>query len=410
MVVDTKLYELLGVPPEANENEIRKAYHKKALELHPDHNKSPDATEKFQQVNEAYDILKDQKKREIYDMYGAEGIHRSANGSGDARFEDIFANIFNFDDIMNHKKQRQRTEDIVHKLNVHLEDLYNGKEVKLQINRNVICPECNGNGCSKGKTAMKCPECHGRGRRTIEQRIGFMIQRQVVVCSRCKGTGEIIKEEDKCKHCNGHKVAKEKKLITVHIEPGMEDGDHIKFLGFSDEAPNAETGDLIVILNLMKNDQFIRNHDNLMMIKKITLSEALLGFQFTFNHLDGRKIVVSSEPNQIITPHSIKVIQHEGMPKRGNQFEKGDLYIKFEIEFPNSSQITNEFKDALKTCLPTKNEVDEIDLNNDAIYQVQTKDADIKQFENTQSTYNPHNYDNNSNEEYETRQEECTIM
>ena len=237
-----------------------------------------------------------------------------------------------------------------------------------------------------------------------------MIQRQIITCSRCKGSGHIIDEKDKCKHCNGNKIVNEKKIITVHIEPGMEDGDQIKFLGCSDEAPNAETGDLIVVLHLLKNDRFIRKNDNLLMIKKISLSEALLGCQFTFDHLDGRKIVVTSEPNQVITPHSVKIIQREGMPKRGNQFEKGDLYIKFDIEFPKSEQITNELKEALKICIPTHKVEDEVNLNDEDVFHVQTKDADIKQFENARSSYNPHENDDNTREDYETRQEECTIF
>ncbi|KAK8876492.1 hypothetical protein M9Y10_006706 [Tritrichomonas musculus] len=408
MVVDTKLYDLLGVSPDASDSDLRKAYHEQALKLHPDRNKSPDATVKFQQVNEAYEILKDKEKREIYDRYGPEGIKRG--GGGGSRFEDIFPDIFNINDIFNRREQRQRTSDIAHKINVRLEDLYNGKEVKLKINRNVICTECRGNGCAKGKSPLICPDCDGKGKRMIEQRMGFMIQRQIITCSRCKGSGHIIDEKDKCKHCNGNKIVNEKKIITVHIEPGMEDGDQIKFLGCSDEAPNAETGDLIVVLHLLKNDRFIRKNDNLLMIKKISLSEALLGCQFTFDHLDGRKIVVTSEPNQVITPHSVKIIQREGMPKRGNQFEKGDLYIKFDIEFPKSEQITNELKEALKICIPTHKVEDEVNLNDEDVFHVQTKDADIKQFENARSSYNPHENDDNTREDYETRQEECTIF
>ena len=170
-------------------------------------------------------------------------------------------------------------ENIMRTINVELEDLYNGKEVTLQINRDVICSECRGNGCIRGKSPMKCPDCNGKGQRMIEQRMGFMIQRQIIPCTKCRGTGEIIGENDRCHHCLGKKVEKEKKRITVHIEPGMEDGDQIKFLGCSDEAPNADRGDVIIVLHLKKNDLFIRNHDNLLMVKKITLSEALVGFK-----------------------------------------------------------------------------------------------------------------------------------
>ena len=257
---------------------------------------------------------------------------------------------------------------------------------------------------------MKCPECEGKGQRIIEQRMGFMIQRQIVQCMRCKGTGEIIEDKDKCHHCRGEKVVNEKKRITVHVEAGMEDGDQIKFLGCSDEAPNAETGDLIIILQLKKNDRFVRKHDNLLIQKKITLSEALLGCRFEVEHLDGRKVVVSTEPNQVIVPNSVKVVEGEGMPKRGNQFEKGDLYIMFDIEFPKSTQLTNEFIESLKRCIPIPNLTEEIDLNSENVFQCETKEADIKQFENSKSAYNPHDYENYTNDDRGTRQEECNIM
>ena len=119
------------------------------------------------------------------------------------------------------------------------------------------------------------------------------------------------------------------------------------------------------------------------MVKKITLSEALVGCKFAFDHLDGRKIVVSTEQNQVIIPDSVKIIQREGMPKRGNQFDKGDLYIKFEIEFPKSSQLTGEVVDALKKCTYLLNATENIDLKSEEVFQCQIKDANIKQFENS---------------------------
>lgn len=400
MVVDTELYQILGISPDANENEIKKAYHKKAKELHPDMNHEKDTTEQFQQLGEAYNILKDPHKRQMYDRYGKDFEKR---GQSPFDFEDIFHGHFH------PQQQKERTQDIVHKMAVNLEDLYNGKEVTLKINRDVICNECHGSGCMKGKCPTKCTDCDGTGRRIIEQRMGFMISRQYVVCSKCNGKGETINQEDKCKCCKGTKITNEKKNITVHVEPGMEDGDQIRFPGCSDEKPHAETGDLIVVLHLKKHKVFTRKHDNLLMMKKITLSQALLGEKFTFDHLDGRKIVVSPEINEIITPNSTKIIHREGMPRRENQFEKGDLFIKFEIEFPNSAQLSPDFINVLKNSLPQNNEANEIDMNDDNVYQTTAKNADIKQFENSRSSYNPHDNDGNTRED-QRGPEECTIM
>ena len=283
MVVDTHLYDVLGVSPNVSDSDLKRAYKKKALEFHPDKNHDPGATEKFQQINEAYEILKDPQKRERYDKFGMEALR----GEGNGRFDDIFSQFFDYG-TRRSRPQRQRTQDLSHAIKVSLEDLYNGKEVTLKINRNIVCTKCKGTGTKDGKSPIKCPDCHGNGQKVIEQRRGNMISRTITTCPTCKGTGESIDPKDKCEHCKGTKVENEKKIITVHVEPGMEDGDQIRFPGCSDEAPNAETGDLIVIIRLKKHDLFRRNHDNLLLTKKITLSEALLGTQFVFDHLDGK--------------------------------------------------------------------------------------------------------------------------
>ena len=251
MVHDTKLYDILGVSPDVSEQDLRAAFRKKAREYHPDVNHDPDATEKFQQINEAYDILKDPQKRQIYDKYGLDGL----KGRDDK------------------KQKRERTQDIIHKINVKLEDLYNGKEVSLQISRDAICTECHGTGCCDGKQAPKCPDCGGSGKKIAEERFGIVIKREISTCETCKGSGEIIKINDRCKRCKGQKVVEEKKKIIVHIEPGMEDNDRITFSGCSDEAPNADTGDLVVVLCLKKHPNFIRKHDNLLMVRKVSLSD-----------------------------------------------------------------------------------------------------------------------------------------
>lgn len=391
MVVDTKLYDLLGVSPDVDERELKRAYRKKAAELHPDKNRDdPNATEKFQQVNEAYDILKDAEKRSIYDKYGPEGLSQGGGGAG---FDDILSHLFGggfgrFGGFGGRRREarRPRTQDLTHKINVSLEDLYNGKEVTLRINRDIVCPDCNGNGCAGGKAPKKCSKCDGRGQTVRIVRMGPMVTQQIGTCDACHGSGEMIDAKDKCKKCQGKKVTSEKKQITVHVEPGMEEGERIVFQGCSDEAPGADTGDLIVTLGQKKHDHFMRKGNDLLMAKKITLSEALLGAKFVLNHLDGRKLVVSSTPGQVIIPDSVKVIEREGMPVRRNVYEKGRLFVKFEIVFPKGSEITPELRTALMSALPIPDETKGMNMDDDNVYKVSMKDSDLKQFENAKAS------------------------
>lgn len=382
MVRDTKLYDLLGVDPSVSDRDLKKAFMKKARELHPDKNRDdPNATEKFQQVNEAYEILKDPQRRELYDQYGPEGLQQGGMGGG---MDDILSHLFGgFGGFGGRREpRRQRTQDIGHKINVTLEDLYNGKEVTLKINRDVICTECKGTGCANGKKPTKCKDCDGRGQRVQVIRMGPMITQQVTTCPTCRGTGEGIDEKDKCKACKGKKVVSEKKLITVHIEPGMQDGERIVFQGCSDEAPGAETGDLIVMLNLKPHDKFKRRGDDLLIQKNITLSEALLGCKFPVKHLDGRILVVESTPGQVIVPDSVKVIDREGMPVRSDVFNKGRMFVLFHVTFPKPSEITPALAEALKAAIPPPNECAGINMDDDNVYKVSMKESDLKQFEN----------------------------
>lgn len=391
MVVDTKLYDLLGVAPDVSERDLKKAFMVKARQLHPDKNRDdPDATEKFQQVNEAYEILKDPQKRQTYDQYGAEGL----KGGGGAGFDDILSHLFGgsfggggfFGGGGGRQQRRPRTQDIAHKITVTLEDLYNGKEVTLRINREVICPECHGNGCKAGKSPKKCQDCGGRGQKVNVVRMGPMITQQVGPCPTCRGAGESIDSKDRCAKCQGRKVTDEKKTITVHVEPGMEDGDRITFQGCADEAPGADTGDLIVSLAMKKHDTFLRKHDDLLVRKKITLSEALLGTKFPIKHLDGRQIIVSTTPEQVIIPDSVKVIDREGMPRRGDSFTRGRLFIMFLVEFPKAAQLTPALKAEFAKALPVPNECQGIDMNGENVYPVTMKDSDMKTFESAQSS------------------------
>ncbi|EAY18053.1 DnaJ domain containing protein [Trichomonas vaginalis G3] len=402
MVVDTHLYDLLGVKPDANERELKKAFMIKARELHPDKNRDdPQATEKFQAVNEAYEILKDPQKRETYDRYGPDGLKEGMGGNAEDIFSHLFGDFGGFGFGGGRRQQRrQRTQDVLYDIKCTLEDLYNGKETTLKINRQVICPKCHGTGCLEGKSSTTCKDCQGRGQRVQVVRMGPVITQQVTTCTTCNGKGQMIAAADRCKACHGSKVSQEEKKVVVHVERGMEDGDRIVLQGNADEAPDCDTGDLIVTVKEKKHDTFIRKHDDLLIKKKITLTEALLGTKFIITHLDGHKLVVSTNTNEVITPGQIKVIEREGMPCRGNAYERGRLFIAFEVEFPKAATLTSPLREALMKYLPAPDETKGFKPDENT-FTVNLKDASMKDFENAKRSSS-----GRSREAYDSREDD----
>ena len=214
MVKETQYYDILGVKPSASPEEIKKAYRKLALKYHPD--KNPDEGEKFKLISQAYEVLSDPKKRDIYDQGGEQAIKEG--GSGSPSFSspmDIFDMFFGGGGRMTRER---RGKNVVHQLSVTLEDLYNGITKKLALQKNVICEKCEGIGGKKG-SVEKCPLCKGRGMQVHIQQIGpGMVQQIQTVCIECKGQGERINPKDRCENCSGAKVTREKKIIEVHVE------------------------------------------------------------------------------------------------------------------------------------------------------------------------------------------------
>lgn len=380
MVADETLYKLLGVPSNASDAELKKAFRKKAMELHPDRNKDdPEATQKFQAVNDAYDILKDPQKRAAYDKYGPESLKEGMGQSG----SDIFDFFFNGGRGRRGQSQRRKTDNINHEINVTLEELYNGKEVNLKINRHVICPACHGNGCQPGKNPVSCSTCGGQGKTVQVVRMGFMTTQQIVTCSKCNGKGEIISQENKCKSCKGTKITSESKQLVVHVERGMENKDQIRFQGSADEAPGCDTGDVIVTVKEKKHNIFMRRHDDLLIKKKLSLSQALLGCQFSVKHLDGRTLVIETPKNQVVVPNSVQQVDREGMPNRGNTYSRGTLFVHFEVVFPKG-ELSGELSQVLSKVYPIPNELEKI--NPDENVKVIIKDSTLAEFENAKRT------------------------
>mmetsp|Transcript_6870 Transcript_6870/g.10211 ORF Transcript_6870/g.10211 Transcript_6870/m.10211 type:complete len:432 (+) Transcript_6870:136-1431(+) len=340
----TKLYEVLGVSKDADEAEIRKAYKKLALKNHPD--KGGDI-EKFKEISAAAEILCDAEKRKKYDQYGLDGLE-GGGGEGNGH-DDLFSMFFGGGG----RKGRggpTKGEDIVHTIKASLEDLYNGKTVRLAISRNKPCVDCEGRGGKVG-AERKCSDCQGHGVRVQLRQIGpGMVQQMQSTCPGCKGAGKMMDEKDKCKSCKGNKVFKDRKVLEVNIEKGMVHGQKIRFSGEADEIPGTIPGDVIIVVQEKEHETFKRKGADLVIDMEIQLSEALCGFTRTITHLDNRVLKVESHPGNVVKHDTFKVIKGEGMPQHGNIFNKGGLYVHFTVKFPKS--IPMNVLNAIKAVMP----------------------------------------------------------
>ncbi|KAL7249759.1 hypothetical protein ACSBR1_011859 [Camellia fascicularis] len=254
---------------------------------------------RLKELTEAYEVLSDPKKREIYDQYGEDALKidpfdnfesffgGGSGSSSDHRGEDV-----------NHPSRDHRGEDVIHPLKVSLEDLYNGTAKKLSLSHNVICSKCKGKG---SKSSMKCAGCQGFGMKVSIRHLGpNMIQQMQHPCNECKGTGETINDKDPCPQCKGDKVVKEKKVLEVVVEKGMQNGQRIIFPEEADAVPDMITGDIVFVLQQEVHPKFKRKGDDIFVEHPLTLTKAFCGFQFIITHLDNRQLLIKSQPGEVV--------------------------------------------------------------------------------------------------------------
>jgi len=320
----------------------KKSYRKKAVKLHPDKGGDP---EQFKELTAAYEVLSNPEKRELYDKYGIDGVREG--GGGMDPFADILGGLFGGGKRGGSNKPKKAKPDLK-EVKVTLEEVYVGKMMQLPHSRTKSCPGCDGKG---GKDAKKCSTCKGQGviEKVVQLAPGFLSSSRQA-CTDCKGEGIKIDKDNQCKECKGQKIIQENKTIDIPIEQGVPNEHHVTFHCEGNEYPGITAGDLIVRILIEPHKRFERRGADLFYKKKISLYEALTGCSFIIEHLDERKLNVTTYPGEIIQPNSVKQINKKGMPFYKDAMSHGNLYVEFEIEFPKKGELKNV--DELKKILP----------------------------------------------------------
>lgn len=370
----TKLYETLEVEKDATAKDIKKAYFRLSKLHHPD--KGGDE-HKFKEINAAYEILSDPEKRQAYDKYGLEGVDDDPDTAA-ARGEDLFSMFFGGGGRRSGRAGPKKGPSVNHPIKVSLEDLYNGKTVKLAVNRKVIVGE-----------SKTCTKCNGQGAILEVRQIGpGMITQMQRTCPVCEGNGYIAQTKS------------ERKVLEVVIDKGMKNNEKVTFRGAADETPGMEPGDVNFIIQEKEHELFKRKGADLLVTREISLNQALTGFVWRFKHLDGREIAVKTRPGQIIqcetkddesgrTLPYITYVKEEGMPSLGNPFVKGNLYIAFHVKFPTS--LSPEVITQLNKLLPDADIQEEYDPEH--VEEHFMDEADLRHFGKGGAVVHSNEYD-----------------
>lgn len=325
-------YEILGLGEErddAAERDIKSAWRKLSKQYHPDL-KGESTRELYQKIQRAYEVLGDRKKRKVYDMRGEEGLKQLQNSNNQQASMDPFAQLFGFGGGQQGGANKGQNLNML--MLVTLEDMYNGAAHSVKFAKQKLCRACRGTGAATKGDMVTCPHCKGSG--TEMQRIqlapGFVQQVQQP-CSHCGGKGKKIGK--KCPTCSGAKVVKSTMTLGVDIEQGTPENFDLVYDMEADQQPDQLPGDVIFTVSSVPHDVFQRKGDDLYMTQKLSLKEALLGFDKVFKHLDDHEVELNSE--NVIQHNTVQTLEGEGMPKHHVPSEKGKLFVTYNVELPS---------------------------------------------------------------------------
>ena len=333
-------YEILGVKKSSGKDEIKRAYKELAKKYHPDLNKhDKNAEAKFKEISEAYAVLSDDNKKAQYDQYGHSAFGQGFNTEDIFRninFEDIFGDFFGedsfsgtiFDNLFRGRRRERRGRDLRYDLELTFEEAVQGCEKEINLQRNEICPDCNGTG-AKNSELDNCKDCNGTGQQRFSSRTPFGVFTQIQTCRKCEGEGKVVKH--KCEKCHGKSFILKSKKIKVKIPQGVDTGNRIKL---SDEGEHSKGGygDLYLFINVKPSKIFRREGNDLYVEKEISFMQAVLGNKIEIQTLDDKE---SLNVPQGTTSGTIFKLNNLGVRDVNDDFY-GDLYVKVNIDIPKN--------------------------------------------------------------------------
>lgn len=335
-------YELLGVQKGASADDLKKAYRKAAMKYHPDRNPGDaEAEHKFKEINEAYEVLKDEQKRAAYDRFGHAAFEGGRGGPGgfgqgqggfnfdfgSGGFADIFDEMFG--EFMGGRRQggaSGRGQDLRYNLEISLEEAFKGSQATVRVPTSVVCDTCSGSGAASGTSPIICPTCAGHGKVRAQQGF-FTIER---TCPACHGQGRVIK--DACKSCGGSGRLRKEKTLQVNIPAGVEDGTRIRLAGEGEAGlRGAPPGDLYIFLAIAPHPMFQRDGANIQCRVPIPMTTAALGGTIEVPTIDGTRTKITVPPGTQ-SGHQFR-LKGKGMSVLRSP-QRGDMYIHAVVETP----------------------------------------------------------------------------